>query len=115
MTPVFVLLLAIVPLIVAHPIDPEQIIGELMDSQHGEHHHGSRGNYVIFALNLDSHSGHGGSHHGGHDGSHHGGHDGSHHGRDSDSCSSESHEHGHGGHHHHDDVEKDKPEANEIV
>lgn len=68
-------ILALVPLIAAHPVmdklDAEQIVDQLMDSEHGQHFHGSRGNYVIFALNLDNNNGgHGGHHNQG--GQHHG-------------------------------------------
>lgn len=79
--------LALVPLIAAHPVDPEQIVDQLLESRNGAHYHGSKGTYIIFALNLDNDrdNHHGGSHHGGpgdHQGGpgHHQGGPGGHHG-----------------------------------
>lgn len=63
-----ILILAVVAMCAAHPVDPEQIVDQLMDSRYGEHFQGSRGNYVIFALNMDNQpnrDSHDGGHHNG--------------------------------------------------
>lgn len=49
-----ILFLAVVSLCAAHPVDPEKFVDQLMDSRYGQHFQGSRGNYVIFALNMDN-------------------------------------------------------------